>query len=359
MVEVAGERFITLVGSLAGFYQRAQASNPYVLVRAKDGRLELVGHVGNAWLVCDTGAPCSWSRPLLVALAPLQALVAPNTVSEGPITLGKTNGTWLRVDVGSRSCALQSRDPERFPETEWDRECGWGAPTTVQWVDRALSFLSEAMCRDPRQPRLQVLHLTKRLLVATDGHRLHAAELQSDVAEELLGARDEVLVSPGVVYAGERLSMEPHELTLGSQYLRIQGKASGRTVYARLVTGQTFPNWERVLPGKGWALTVPQRDLRRALEALVEREAAVEVSFDGHGLVLEQPVDGEGRRVVVEAHGEGLFPGTYAFNPNYLLESLAWGGSGPVQLQGDTVDAAIRIQITGAPAWAVVMPMRR
>lgn len=197
--------------------------------------------------------------------------------------------------------------------------------------------------------------------VATDGHRLALAELETPLAVEETTA---VIVPRKAILELMRLLTGhdvPVQLSLGSGQLKAD--VGDLQLTTKLIDGR-FPDYERVIPTNGDKRVTADRDLVRqalARTAILSNEKfkGVRLSLDKGRMLLQthNPEHEEAEEELeVEYGGEALEIG---FNVNYLMDALGALGSSAFTLDLRNSESSGLIQAADDhSARYVVMPMR-
>lgn len=280
------------------------------------------------------------------------------------------NSILVRVGAAHASFERGVREEDR---PAYPRFAGSAGETwferSAEWVEKVLTFVAPAICRDETRFHLNHLLVDHGNFVAIDGHRLHLvnyedteesdySRLISFEAVELLRAGCK-LAHPGIVTfehipkAGYRISIQNHEFRL--------------VILESLSTCGNFPPYQQVVPrweGMDWFI-VGVRDLRNSATAA---KAVIGRDVDQNGLWLKvEPksltlsVDGFGEMIPLIAASPKPAALKTAVNVRYLLDALNGLGKKEDVWIGYTgpLDALLVRGCERGSHQAVLMPMRK
>lgn len=197
--------------------------------------------------------------------------------------------------------------------------------------------------------------------VATDGHRLALAEMETPLA---LTEALSVIVPRKAILELMRLLTgqdEPVNLSLGSGQLKVD--VGDLQLTTKLIDGR-FPDYERVIPTNGdKRVTADRETVRQALARTAilsnEKFKGVRLTLDSGRMVLQthNPEHEEAEEELeVDYDGEALEIG---FNVNYLMDALGALGNASFTLDLRNSESSGLIQAADdTSARYVVMPMR-
>ena len=198
-------------------------------------------------------------------------------------------------------------------------------------------------------------------MVATDGHRLSAADATYDGQ---LAMTPRMLVPRKALGVLRKLLDGPdEELDVGFGDGAVRLVRPGQTLWFRLLDGE-FPDYKAVLPQEcKHRVVVDRARLSQALKRVgilvQERSRAVRFAFDGDEATIQVHNVDRGEiteKVPVELEGE---PITVGFNVRFLQEILSVVSADQVQLEMSHALGATLLKGQGdEDAFFVVMPMR-
>ena len=282
------------------------------------------------------------------------------------ITLGANHR--LEVRSGRSDFKLPAIAAEEYPALPAFDKTG-----SVQIPERELKRLIEqthfAVASDDARYGLNGVHMEERSIdgteflrfVATDGHRLSAAQVPSSgtpqIPARMLVPRKALAVMKKLLGTSD----EPVEVLFGEGAIRLL--LDGQSLWFRLLDGE-FPDYEAVVPTENKVFAMVDKAtllaaLRRVGILVADRARAVKFAFDTDELEIQvQNADrGEVREAVpVELEGE---PITVGFNARYLQEILGVIGGDRVRLSMAHPLAPCLVEDPEQDsAFFVVMPMR-
>ena len=341
----------------------------HVLLHAREGGLRMTATDTEVAYIGDLAANVEKGGQLAVDAASLFQIV--RSLPEPTVQLVSTANKRLEIRSGRSQFKLPGHAAEDFPALPaFD---GRGQATMTEGALRRLvEQTAFSVATDDVRYGLNGAHLEevttggeRRLrMVATDGHRLSAAEARVDGA---LALTPRMLVPRKALSVMRKLlEGEDEQVELGFGEGAIRLSRPEQTFWFRLLDGE-FPDYHAVVPTENKHRAMIRReDLSAALKRVgilvQERARAVRFAFGGAGdgeLEIEvHNVDrGEVREVVpIELTGDAIQVG---FNARYLADILG-------VLRGDRV--ALELAHPLAPclvrdpdsteAFFVVMPMR-
>jgi DNA polymerase-3 subunit beta len=339
----------------------------HVLLHARDGGLRMTATDTEVAYIGDLAANVTKGGQLAVDAANLFQVV--RSMPDPTVQLVAQTNKRLEIRSGRSQFKLPG-----FPAEDYPALPAFDVRGSVTMPEGSLRRLVEqcsfSVASDDVRYGLNGAHLEevttngqRRLrMVATDGHRLSAAEApfegQLALTPRMLVPRKALAVMRRLLEGDEA----PVEIGFGEGAIRLSRPE--QTFWFRLLDGE-FPDYHAVVPTENKHQIVIRRDelasaLKRVGILVQDRARAVKFSFKSEGeLEIEvQNVDrGEIREVVpVELDGAAI---TVGFNARYLAEVLS-------ALRGDRV--ALKLAHPLAPclvvdpeddsAFFVIMPMR-
>ncbi len=287
---------------------------------------------------------------------------------EPTVRLTIASGNRLDVSSGRSQFKLPGATAQDYPAM-----AAFDARGTAKMSERVLRRLVEqssfAVAAEEHRFGLNGAHMEERTvngkrvlrMVATDGHRLSAAEAPFEgevaLAPRMLVPRKALNVLRKL-FEGDDQSVE---LSFGEGAIRLQ--RPGHTFWFRLLDGE-FPDYEAVVPKEGkHRITVGRDELAAALKRVAivvqDRARAVKFAFkDGELEIQVQNLDrGEVTETLqVEMEGEAVVAG---FNVRYLQEilSVVQGSSIRLEMAHPLAPCLVR-DLEHDDCFFVVMPMR-
>jgi DNA polymerase-3 subunit beta len=338
----------------------------HVLLHAREEGLRLTATDTEVAFIGDLAANVTSTGQLTVEASSLFQII--RAMPESTVQLVRNANNRLEVRSGRSSFKLPGFPAEEFPALPaFDRR---GA---VQIPERELRRLIEqthfAVASDDVRYGLNGVHLEERVVdgvaqlrfVATDGHRLSAAETPADgtlhLTPRMLVPRKALAVMKKLLGNSE----ETVEVAFGEGAIRLA--MAGQTFWFRLLDGE-FPDYEAVVPSDNKVFAMLDRNtllsaLRRVAILVSERSKAVRFAFDESELEIQvQQVDrGEVKEAVpLELDGGDI---TVGFNARYLQDILSVMEGSRVRLSLAHPLAPCLVEDPDATgAFFVVMPMR-
>jgi DNA polymerase-3 subunit beta len=341
------------------------------LIHVADTRqvLEILGHVlleasGGLLTITATDGTTTVDHEMLadgdlvVALPArmLHVLVKPdNRRDAGDVKIEPLDEPSASVVVEGLSTKLSTMDPADFPATPVDTRLAWSiqAICPAQSMRAALDYVLPAASTDEQRPHLNCICLDGGRMMATDGHRLHAADIPTNLPEPMLLPLQAARIA-------KRLLGSDDLAIIAKSRDTVRIRAGQWQMDTRLVDA-TFPPVERVIPSGDQPVhvTVQQALLAKSLArvAKLARDNTVRVTVNGRiQLTAEDPDLGEAHVIVpiqeTNHEGDDLVIGV---NPAYLRDATAARGE-TLELGFSGARDALRIEAPGK--LAVVMPTR-
>ena len=227
----------------------------------------------------------------------------------------------------------------------------------------ALGHVRPAVAADQTRAHLHAVLLHGRVLVATDGHRMHKAMVPVELPKVLLPAE------AVDAWRAALRDLKDEEVTLRASTANAPvtlvtpaGAFSSKTVDA------AFPSYEQVIPAEQpWALEFNAGEVRASVRAMPTGlqtivRFAVERDLTGAALVIDGESDGRAKRAEVACtvlRGAGEIPGRWGMGLSYLLDALSAAGDGVAILEGHGELDPLTVRVPGVEGFmAVVMPAR-
>lgn len=363
---------------------------------AKDGRLRIattnLDMVFETWIDCEhqpaaefdlcLPQPRGWSKALLRALG----------INDVALTILRATGD-LRIKSGPFDASVMPLLSEDFPEIDVVDEPDWRSDLT--WKDMALlKRVAPAASSDHSRYYLHGVlfeHVAgepwRHRLVATDGHRLHLAELQLPSAKGSFPDGWSMIIPSGAVKAILKHFAEPQYRATLSVHPRRKANAQegmikdldtsnsvlraelvNLQVTARLIDG-TFPDYRRAIPKAGTRFSMDFS--AGALRSAVQSICALASTKEDPLVVIEPGEDGltahiKRRWSALAASTEHsvAFEGRamddlLGVNARYLLDLIKVCGGDTITFAANDARGPIRVFNRDDAAFlAVQMPMR-
>jgi DNA polymerase-3 subunit beta len=338
----------------------------HVLLHARDAGLRMTATDTEVAFIGDMAANVEKGGQVAVDAASLFQIV--RAMPESTIRMSLAAGNRLEIRSGRSAFKLPGYPADEFPALPaFDRK------GVVSLAEGELKRLVEqthfAVASDDVRYGLNGVHMEHREVdgqhvlrfVATDGHRLSAADTPVDgevhLTPRMLVPRKALGVMKKLLNGGD----QKVELAFGDGAVRLA--LPGQSFWFRMLDGE-FPDYEAVVPSDNKVHAVLHREnllaaLRRVGILVADRARAVKFAFGAEELEIQvQNVDrGEVKEAVpLELTGE---PITVGFNARYLQDILGVLGGEHVRLSLAHPLAPCLVEDPGAPsAFFVVMPMR-
>lgn len=344
----------------------------HVLLHAREGALRMTATDTEVAYIGDLAANVRSTGQVAVDAANLFQVV--RALPEPTVQLVAGANHRLEIKSGRSQFKLPGYAAEDFPPLPaFDARSS--AIISEGILRRLVEQTSFAVATDDVRYGLNGAHLEqidakdgrKLRMVATDGHRLSAAdgsiEGELDLQARTLVPRKALGVIRKLLEGDEQTV----EIGFGERAIRIVRQAragqGGQTFWFRLIDGE-FPDYHAVVPTENrHRATIRKEELASALKRVgilvQDRARAVRFEFTPNELVIDvQNVDrGEVREVVpIELEGESIQVG---FNARYLADVLAVLSGERVTLEQAHPLAPCLVRDPDAEdAFFVVMPMR-
>ncbi len=292
------------------------------------------------------------------------------SVTFTPFEATETSPSTVRLVSGASTLILATTPGDEYPSLAELEGAEPFESITAATFAAALARVIPAMSTDDTRYNLCAVYIEhleppkhgRVRFVATDGHRLHTAELGAFHWPE------PALLPRGYVIALEAAARKaPGSVSFTRDGFRLTAELGSDRFTCRLIEGE-FPDYRHVIPERnGKAVLVSVPELTEALESVVimapERSQAVKVSVDVDRLRLEasNPDCGSASREVpanVSAFVDELVGMELALNGRYFADALSVCGVGSVSLGFDDSLKPVRFDADGEDGVAIVMPMR-
>jgi DNA polymerase-3 subunit beta len=273
----------------------------------------------------------------------------------------------LRLEHGDASMNLDGAGAASFPELP-ARSLKCSELSGIETaIPRALLAMTKEQSRFTLNGALLVANRSEARLVATDGHRLSCAAIQSHGRQDVKALIPRKALNELAHLGDSALFSANDDFAFFS--------VGARTITARKLSGN-FPDYERVLPKDlSYATDVAVAPLRKVLDRVAifadDRSRAILLSVNGALTVASYSTDrgaAEGKVAIdcvrrLDASNEydvltaGLaVPYASGFNADYLSDFLKTAGVPEVRFLFNSASKAVE---WNAPGWRyVVMPMR-
>ncbi len=283
--------------------------------------------------------------------------------AKSEITLTVTDHKLALVAKRIRA-SLAGMDPETMPPlADTAGESVKPVKIPARSLADALGHVRPAVAADQTRPHLHAVLLHGRVLVATDGHRMHRAMVPVDLPKVLLPAE------AVDAWRAALRDLKDEEVTLRASATNAPvtlvtpaGAFSSKTVDA------AFPSYEQVIPAEQpWALEFSAGEVRASVRAMPTGlqtivHFAVERDLTGAALVIDGESDGRAKRAEVACtvlRGADKIPGHWRMGLSYLLDALSAAGDGVAILEGHGELDPLTVRAPGVEGFmAVVMPAR-
>lgn len=249
----------------------------------------------------------------------------------------------LVVTSGKFTTRIRTMFADDFPQTT---EAGGDSIVLTSDVRAKLGHILYAASRDGARPILTGVGFGDGHAVCTDSYRLAAVDMP-DMPKCIIQAR------------AIELALKQHgDVTLTVDDRRATFVCESTTITTRLIEG-TFPNWQQLIPAETPRhITVDRELLSNALErvsVLVTREQPVRFQVTDDGLqlsVCSQDVGEASETIPTDSD----FPGTIAFNGNFLADLLKSMDEAKVEI--GLVDMSKPAVVRSGGIVSLLMPVR-
>ena len=258
--------------------------------------------------------------------------------------------------------SLAGMDPETMPPLPG----AIGEPVKVpaRALADALAHVRPAVASDSTRPHLHAVLMHGRVLVSTDGHRMHKCAFPAELPKVLIPAEavDAWRVALRDVADVAEVTLRAGAANAPITLVTPVGAFSTKTVDA------AFPSYEQVIPvEQPWAIEFNAAEVRASVRAMPTGLQtivlfSVERDLTGAALVIEGESDGRAKRAEVGCkvlRGAEAIPARWGMGLSYLLDALSVAGEGVAILEGHGELDPLSVR---APAvegfFAVVMPAR-
>lgn len=338
----------------------------HVLFHAWSGGLRVTATDTEVAYIGELAANVQKTGEVAVDAANLFAIV--RALPEPTVRLTLSAGNKLEVSSGRSQVKLPGAAASEFPAMAAFDPRGT-AKLPESGLRRLIEQTAFAVASEDHRFGLNGAHLEQRTvdgqkvlrIVATDGHRLSAAEapFQGEVSlpTRMLIPRKALAVMRKLLEG----DAEEVELQFGEGAIRLV--RPGQTFWFRLLDGE-FPDYEAVVPKEGKHTAVLGRDelastLKRVSILVQDRARAVKFAFrDGELEIQVHNVDrGEiTESLPIELEGEAV---TAGFNVRYVQDILGVlpGSAVKLEMAHPLAPCLIR-DVEKTDAFFVVMPMR-
>ena len=183
--------------------RRGVAAHDYVVITAADGVASLMATDGRSWLMATIS--CEGSLRACLPLHDLREFTKPSDAADGAslVELMAAPGQRAVVAAECMMITLESRPFESVPlrpDMTVGRQGGDWEPSSLR---TALRWVARAVCTDAGRPHLCGVYFGDDAIVATDGHRMHVAELPGLPGGVFLRTSDVSLLVESLKGSGE------------------------------------------------------------------------------------------------------------------------------------------------------------
>lgn len=305
-----------------------------LLLRAEDNTLRLTGTDMDAEIAATCEAAVSAPGALAVHAEDLRRFLA--SLPAGSLTHASIEDDRLLLRAGRATASISTLPAADFPTFPVD-----AAPHEVSGATEAFGFCAPYASHEEARYYLRGVYFSPDGTVSTDGHRLGATPVTSEVAA-IVPINMAKVIRP-LLDAGGRLF-------LGERVWRVE--AEGVTAMGKLIDG-TFPDWKRVVPAQLPIFTADADDILSALRtATLDGVADRAFLASGDGAVS---ISGEGhQRASAEADFRAEIAVAFAMciNAKYLQSVLAPFSGSVIEVFG--ADGTLGFRAVGRPEWLTV-----
>jgi DNA polymerase III subunit beta len=322
-------------------------------LRAANGALEITATEGDTFLTA--ALPCEGDIDICVSAKTLAAVVKPEgkPAAADAVEIDALSETTVSVAVDGLSTRLATLPPEEFPVPPPTDEISLVALWPAAGLRAALAYVIPAVSDDQTRPNLVGVCMKDAVVAATDGHRLHAAPLPTQIAEPLF-------LHTSAANALER-ALDNAEHVVLARHGDVLCARCGKWKLVTRLKSETFPPADQVIPSLKSLPTrieVEPKVLAKALARVsrVSSRRSVKVSVNGVITLATSDIDlGDAETVVPvlsNTHtGDDLVTG---FNAAYLADALTDTKSVTLSMCGPL--DPLRVDSDGGRI-AVVMPL--
>lgn len=277
------------------------------------------------------------------------------------------NVTSITINTNEDTIAgisVTSLPPDDFPPVKMVDS----SPISVPGLVSAIEKVAPAMSMDETRYTLNGVLLDSTAVAATDGHRLHVADLTwekpEDLAYNIIIARSgvETLLSKSVrKTALDSIAIE----TYPTGGYRVGFELSNGFITVRCIDG-TFPNYHGVIPKRDFVLTVttPKKSLIDAVKAAVavssERNKPIDLIFNKDLTVFAENENAKCSFDVpgaqIDYHAKPDAWNTIGLNGYYMFDALEAVPGDNVVIKAKSHLDPIKIPAKGLDI--IIMPMR-
>ncbi len=363
-LSISREDLLKPLQQVSGVVERRQSlpvlSN--VLLRCQQGRLSLTGTDLELELIA--ALPVDGTDEGEITLPARKLLDICRALPEGADIRLEVDGEKARIRSGRSRFTLATLPASEFPSVEGGEAVSrFSLPREAmkRLIDRTQFAMAQQDVRYYLNGLMLELDGRQVRAVATDGHRLSLSEMEADtgVAE----ARQVIVPRKGISELAKLMADGEGEAVfeLGSNHMRVE--LDGVIFTTKLIDGK-FPDYRRVIPEKGGAEVVCDRELLR--QAFVRASVLSNEKYRGMRIRLEEnlltatvhnPEQEEAEEELEVQYGGP--PMEIGFNVAYFLDVLN-------VIPGEEVVIALRDANTGClvtqkddlSCQYVIMPMR-
>jgi DNA polymerase-3 subunit beta len=335
------------------------------LLRAEGRSVEIAAT--DLYLAMQASADAEVTTPGAIALPAKDLLERVRAMPDGPIQIAVDGVTATVKAVGhARRYTLQGIPAADFPSLPKPPEDSWKT-IPAGALKHLLDLVHQAISTDETRPHVNsvLLEADGNVLraVSTDGHRLHKAEVKSEMALREAGDRRDVLVPLKAVTEMRRLLDKQGEVALciggPNLFLRL-----GSLTWTCKLVDALFPPFQQVLAKVNETdPRVPRLPFIDALKAIQlaasDRTGGVKLALVPGALRItsESPESGNAfDEIAVDYAGPEKKVGV---NAKYMLDALACLDDEEVMFHMDGELEPMAIAAPGSDAFnATIMPMR-
>jgi DNA polymerase-3 subunit beta len=295
-----------------------------VLLRAKDGRLELTATDLDVTISCGVAAEVAKAGETTIPVRKLASIV--RELGVGELQLETDDKNFTTISAGSSFYKIHGLAAEEFPPLPKFKE-NKQITLPQEKLKGMLKKTSFAISTDETRYVLNGILFSfkdnKLTLVATDGRRLALVDIELEFPRT---HETEIIVPTKAVNELQRLLAEDGDVKISVTENQVAFELNGALILSKLIEG-TYPNYRQVIPGEAKERIPLERDLflnavHRVSLLASEKSNSVKLIFTKNNLdiMANTPEVGEAKESVsVNYRGKDI---SLAFNPEFLMAPL-------------------------------------
>lgn len=247
----------------------------YVRLVTKEGKLWVIGTDMNQWLIAkikckgeiDVCLPCK-TLMKMVAIAfnksTVEKVVEFKSDFEKAAKENEPDVPVVYFWVDGVKIKLSTLDNDLFPDLP---QQDWRGFKTLNADDvrSALAYVLIAMSRDEMRPHICSIFSDRKLLVSTDGHRLHCSKLEEKMFDNT--TEDGISMSAACAITIHNIIKDYTLVKIGRSDSHILAK-SGMFTYMVKRSEETFPPYDQIIPNPDFHVVLNASSLLKSLRKL-------------------------------------------------------------------------------------------